>query len=211
MKPKRIILVRHGESQGNADPDHYERIPDYGLKLTQEGQRQAQQAGKKIAELIDAEAVRTYVSPWCRTRQTYEGIASVLGDRVVRTTEDPRIREQEWGHLRTADETSMLSKKRIAYSPFYYRLPDGESGADVYDRVSTFLETLHRDFAKPDFPENALIVTHGMTLRIFLMRWFHWTVEYFEKVKNPENGEMVVMELDIDGNYQLVTPLRLRT
>ena len=210
MKPKRIILVRHGESQGNADPDHYECTPDYALELTKDGQNQAQQTGQRIAGLIDDEAVRAYVSPWCRTRQTYEGIASVLGDRVVRMTEDPRIREQEWGHLRTADEMNMLSKERTSYSPFYYRLPDGESGADVYDRVSTFLESLHRDFAKPDFPENTLIVTHGMTLRIFLMRWFHWTVEYFEQVKNPANGEMVVMELDKDGNYQLVTPLRLR-
>ena len=53
---------------------------------------------------------------------------------------------------------------------FYYRIPDGESGADVYDRVSTFLETLYRDFAKPDYPENTIIVTHGMTLRLFFMR-----------------------------------------
>jgi broad specificity phosphatase PhoE len=103
-----------------------------------------------------------------------------------------------------------LKQKRIAFSPFYYRLPDGESGADVYDRISTFLETLHRDFEKPDFPENALIVTYGMTLRIFLMRWFHWTVEYFERVRNPKNAEVVVMELEEDGRYLLGTPLRLR-
>jgi broad specificity phosphatase PhoE len=69
---------------------------------------------------------------------------------------------------------------------------------------------LHRDFVKPDFPENSLIVTHGMTLRIFLMRWFHWTVEYFERVRNPHNGEIVVMELGAEGRYVLTTPLRLR-
>jgi broad specificity phosphatase PhoE len=134
----------------------------------------------------------------------------VLGERVVRSLEDPRIREQEWGHLRSADETHALSRERIAYSPFYYRLPDGESGADVYDRVSTFLESLHRDFTKEDFPDNTLIVTHGMTLRIFLMRWFHWTVEYFERVKNPGNAEVVVMERDNQGQYEVTTPLRLR-
>jgi hypothetical protein len=33
-----------------------------------------------------------------------------------------------------------LSKEWIAFSPFYYRLPDDESGADVYDRVSTSLK-----------------------------------------------------------------------
>jgi broad specificity phosphatase PhoE len=210
MKPKRIILVRHGESIGNFDPNHYETIPDYALDLTVAGRSQAQRAGEQIAALVGDGGIRAYVSPWYRTRQTFEGIASVLGDSVVRAIEDPRIREQEWGHLRAADEMRGLVKERIAYSPFYFRLPDGESGADVYDRVSTFLETLHRDFDKPDFPENVLLVTHGMTLRIFLMRWFHWSVEYFERVCNPHNAEVFVMERDENGNYNLLTELRLR-
>jgi broad specificity phosphatase PhoE len=175
MKPKRIILVRHGESQGNADPNHYETVPDYALHLTESGTQQALAAGKHISDLIGTESVRAYASPWYRTRQTCQEIVTVLGERVVRMVEDPRIREQEWGHLRAVDDMQALVKERIAFSPFYYRLPDGESGADVYDRVSTFLETIHRDFAKPDFPDNALIVTHGMTLRVFLMRWFHWS------------------------------------
>ena len=96
------------------------------------------------------------------------------------------------------EELRRIRKERIAFSTFYYRLPDGESGADVYDRVSTFLETLHRDFTKSNFPDNALIVTHGLTLRIFLMRWFHWTVEHFEKIRNPRNGEVVVMDKTAD-------------
>ena len=210
MKPKRIILVRHGESQGNADPNHYETTPDYALHLTDEGRVQARVAGKQIAELIGQEKVRAYVSPWCRTRETFDGIVSVLDDQIVISIEDPRIREQEWGHLVDVEELKRIRRKRIEYGTFYYRLPDGESGADVYDRVSTFLETLHRDFTKPDFPENAVIVTHGLTLRIFLMRWFHWSVEHFERVRNPLNGDVVVMEIGSDGRYEVVTTLRLR-
>jgi len=210
MKPKRIILVRHGESQANIEPCHYETTPDYAFHLTEQGRKQAQQAGERMAEMIGDSSVRAYVSPWYRTRETFGEIASVLGDRVARCTEDPRLREQEWGHLQSAKAMNDIAQERIDYSTFYYRLPDGESGADVYDRISTFLETLHRDFSKPDFPDNALIVTHGMTLRIFLMRWFHWSVEYFERVINPDNAEFVVMELGEDDRYRLVRPLRLR-
>jgi len=210
MKPKRIILVRHGESQANVEPQHYETTPDYAFNLTEQGREQAQQAGERIAEIIGDESIRAYVSPWYRTRQTFDEIAAVLGGQLSRAVEDPRIREQEWGHFQSVDAMKHAEQERIKYSTFYYRLPDGESGADVYDRVSTFLETLHRDFAKPDFPDNALIVTHGMTLRIFLMRWFHWSVEYFERVINPNNAEVVVMKLGEDGQYTLVTPLRLR-
>ncbi len=210
MKPKRIILVRHGESLGNIDNNHYRIIPDFALDLTEAGKAQSRDAGEQIAALIGPEDIRAYVSPWERARQTFAGIASVLGDQVTRAIEDPRIREQDWGHLTTPEKLKQIQSERNEYSTFYYRIPDGESAADVYDRVSTFMETLHRDFAKPDFPENVLIVTHGVTLRIFLARWFHWSPEFYENVRNPKNGEVVIMEQGPDGRYVLADPLRLR-
>ncbi|HXQ32746.1 MAG TPA: histidine phosphatase family protein, partial [Anaerolineales bacterium] len=74
----------------------------------------------------------------------------------------------------------------------------------------TFLETLHRDFKKSGYPQNALIVTHGLTLRLFLMRWFHWTVEEFENLRNPRNCQVVVMEKQADNRYELLTKLEKR-
>lgn len=35
-----------------------------------------------------------------------------------------------------------------------------------------------------------VLVTHGLAARIFLMRWFHWTVEQFMEVFNPPNAEV---------------------
>lgn len=210
MKPKRIILVRHGQSEGNEDSLNYETIPDYALNLTERGKQQSITAGEEISSIIGDEKVYGYVSPYYRTRQTYEGIASVLKDRITTCHEDPRIREQDWGHLRHPDDSRLLVEERNKYSLFYYRMKDGESGADVYDRVSVFFETLYRDFNKEDYPENALIVTHGMTLRLFLMRWFHWTVEEYERLKNPGNCQVVMMQMGDDGKYKLTTPLRKR-
>jgi hypothetical protein len=34
-----------------------------------------------------------------------------------------------------------------------------------------------------------VLVTHGLALRIFLMRWFHWRVDQFMSVFNPPNAE----------------------
>lgn len=210
MKPKRIILIRHGESEGNADRRHYETIPDYALNLTHRGKSQATQAGKEIAGLIDDESVHAYVSPYYRTRQTFAAIQRVLGDKIARSVEDPRIRELDWGHLRHPDDNEEIVRERDEFSTFYYRIKDGESGADVYDRVSTFLETLYRDFIKPDYPDNCLIVTHGMTLRLFLMRWFHWSVEEFELLRNPINCQIVVMKKGLDDKYELISRLDKR-
>jgi broad specificity phosphatase PhoE len=207
MKPKRIILIRHGESEGNVDKSLFEFKPDYALNLTDEGIEQAKQAGKEINAVIGQETLQVYHSPYYRTRQTFQHIQESLQTNVVKVFEDPRIREQDWGHLRNPDVTDGIRQERDGFSTFYYRIPDGESGADVYDRVSIFLESLHRDFEKSDFPENVLIVTHGITLRLFLMRWFHWSVEEFESLQNPLNCQIVIMQIGSNGRYNLVSEL----
>ena len=76
--------------------------------------------------------------------------------------------------------------------------------------MSDFFHTLFRDFAKPDFPQNAVMITHGMTIRLFLMRWFHYPVAEFEQLSNPLNCDIVVMELQENGKYKLVTELKKR-
>ena len=207
MKPKRIILVRHGESEGNADKSLHGEKPDYALDLTEAGISQAKNAGEEIKEIIGQESVHAYVSPYFRTRQTYQCITESIEENIIKSFEDPRIREQEWGHLRDPELNKGIRRERTSYSTFYFRIPDGESGADVFDRVSGFLETLHRDFMKSDFAENALIVTHGLTLRLFLMRWFHWSVEEYESLRNPRNCQIVVMQKQPNDRYTLVTEL----
>lgn len=40
---------------------------------------------------------------------------------------------------------------------------------------------------------NIVLVTHGLTLRLFLMRWFQFDVDMFEQTTNPPNAAMIVM------------------
>jgi broad specificity phosphatase PhoE len=207
MRPKRIILVRHGESEGNLDRSLYHTTQDFALKLTPAGIQQATHAGLQIKELLEDEKVYVYLSPFFRTRETFQHIRESIDSNVFKAIEDPRIREQDWGHLRHPDDNKGIIEERDNFSTFYYRIPDGESGADVYDRVSSFFDTLHRDFRKPDFPENVLIVSHGLTMRLFLMRWFHWSVEEFENLHNPKNCQIVIMEKQIDDRYKLISGL----
>ena len=105
-----------------------------------------------------------------------------------------------------------IEEYRDSYGHFYYRFRDGgESCADVFDRVSDFMNTMHRDFQKKDFARNAVVVTHGMTMRLFIMRWFHCTVEEFESWGNPHNCEYHLLERNDVDKYVLKTPLRKHT
>lgn len=208
MKPNKIFLVRHGESQGNIDKLVYSKIPDYALGLTDKGKAQAIEAGKKLREMSNGRAM-FYISSYHRTRQTFEGLAKAFKREDIVYREDPRIIEQSWsGTLRPQGFNLQTERDRDSYGQFYYRFANGESCLEVYTRLSTFLDTLHRDFEKPDYPENAVIVMHGMSMRVFLMRWFHWTVEEFESIRNPKNCDIIVLEREDGGKYRLATELR---
>jgi hypothetical protein len=60
--PKRLILVRHGESEGNIDPLLYGRVPDNAMHLTELGYEQAVAAGESIKKVVGNETMVGYRS-----------------------------------------------------------------------------------------------------------------------------------------------------
>ena len=208
MKPRRIILIRHGECHANNDESKFATEPDYTIELTAKGVGQARQAGRALKELLGDESVYFYISPFWRTRSTFENIVRSFPRSQFRYSEEPRLREQEWGYLRTYGELKRLKAERTAYGAFYYRFPGGEAGTDVYDRINDLLGSLHRDFRDKDYPHNCVLITHSLAIRLFVMRWFHLTVEEFEEMRSPANCALTILELDETGDeYRLLTPL----
>jgi hypothetical protein len=45
---------------------------------------------------------------------------------------------------------------------------------------------------------NILVVCHGLTLRLLLMRYFQLTVEEFENSYNSQNAKLVIMDRCVD-------------
>ncbi|HEY8295943.1 MAG TPA: histidine phosphatase family protein [Micrococcaceae bacterium] len=190
--PRQIIMIRHGQSAANLDQSIYNRVPDYRIPLTARGAEEAAAAGQRIRERLNGEKVCVYVSPYLRA---YETLAALeLGPLVERIIEEPRLREQDWANFQNAPDIADQKVLRDAYGHFFYRFREGESGSDVFDRISSFMETLYRHWSKPDYAPNTLLVTHGLTIRLFCMRWFHWSVEYFESLNNPGNAEVRTLQ-----------------
>ena len=211
MKPRRIILIRHGESEANVDKYLFGQVPDYTIELTDKGRKQAKEAGRRLKELVGDESIYFYVSPFWRARSTFEGVAAAFHGNQFIFSEEPRLREQEWGYLRCQEDFDKICRERREYGTFYYRIPGGEAGSDVYDRVNDLLGSLYRDFSADDFPKNCVLVTHGLAIRLFIMRFFHLTVEDFERMLAPKNCDLVVLELQEDGHYRLTTEMAQST
>ncbi|KAM3400685.1 hypothetical protein ACQJBY_005500 [Aegilops geniculata] len=215
--PKRIILVRHGESQGNLDMSAYSTTPDYRIPLTPRGVEQARAAGQGILDVVSSGGpdanwkVYFYVSPYERTRATLRGIGAAFPrDRVIGAREECRVREQDFGNFQVEERMRAIKETRERFGRFFFRFPEGESAADVFDRVASFLESLWRDIdngrldPSTTCETNLVIVSHGLTSRVFMMKWFKWTVEQFERLNNFENCEFRVMQLGPGGEYSLL-------
>lgn len=219
MKPLSIFLIRHGESVGNVNREIYKTIPDWKIPLTEKGVLQAKEAGKSLSLKVMGDynnrgnnMFAYYCSPWLRTRQTTQNLRKTLEglypQALTLYREDPRIREQEWGNYQEEELYKKIMEERKNFGSFYYRMPFGESGADVYDRVTTFIDTMYRDFEKKDFPANVIIVSHGLAIKSFLVRWYHWSAENFDLMETPENCEIIQMDLQQDNRYKLITEIK---
>ncbi|KAF8253704.1 phosphoglycerate mutase-like protein, partial [Wilcoxina mikolae CBS 423.85] len=215
-KPRLIILIRHAQSVGNANRTIHQTVPDHRVPLTSHGRSQAVAAGDKLASLLlPTDTLQIITSPYTRTRETTQGILSSSlqhhpNASTIRVYEEPRIREQDFGNFQPCQtEMTRMWHERAAYGHFFYRIPNGESAADAYDRVSGFNESLWRQFAEEDFPSVLVLVTHGLMTRIFLMKWYHYSVEYFEDLRNVEHCEFIMMKKhEESGKYDLQTELR---
>merc|ERR1711972_362459 len=99
-RPKRLIFIRHGESEANVDRKITETVPDHLLHLTEKGRMQAIDAGKRLKELVGDQTVRFTVSPYTRTLETTNGILQAWGEDKsrIKLRTDVRIREQEYGN-----------------------------------------------------------------------------------------------------------------
>ncbi len=210
MKPQNIIILRHGESEANIKKKIYGTNPDHLIPLTETGKSQCINCGKSLKPLLDGKHITVWNSPYKRTRQTSEYALSQIDNAEIKIKEDPRLREQEWGNFYTLDQATQETEDRKRHSYFFYRIKDGESGADVYDRISTFLETLHRDFQTDNWTDTILISTHGITALIFLMRFFHWPYEDYENADRFLNCDYVVLGLDAEtGRYSITQDCRI--
>ncbi|KAI3434838.1 hypothetical protein D9Q98_002893 [Chlorella vulgaris] len=200
--PRRIVLVRHAQSKGNVDPFQYEHTPDPSVPLTATGWQQALDVGEKLRGMLeeaDGSQFRlfVYTSPYLRCKQTTEGLVRAFSEeQLLGVQEEVQLREQDFGNFQDAAGKDREKLERLRFGRFFYRFPHGESGADVYDRMTIFEDHLVRDINAGRFgPHSTLVlVTHGLAARIFLQRWFHWTVDEFLAVYNPPNAQAIILE-----------------
>ena len=209
----KIFLIRHGESIANTGENELIRKPDNNVYLTNKGVEQAKKSATFLKNFIlenniDMSHARAWISPYDRTRQTFETFNKEIN--FVDCREDIHLVEQQFGLFDSVPDEKWadLYPNEAAYyqhlidhkGKFWARLPLGESPFDVAIRVKSFFGTIQRDLEKHGV-DTLFIFTHGVTLRVFLMQYMHYSVEWYQEEKNPKNCWVRFIDDKIDNGY----------
>jgi len=223
-RPINILLVRHAVSAANLDNTLYTRLPDAKVPLAPVGAAQSRAAGDAIAAWIRAQPVadgtRIYCSPYQRTRETSVQIEAALKHQAIAydRIEELALREISFGlfdGLRDEELPNNYPREHAYYQKhvdfegeFYAPMPLGESRCQVADRVKGVFGTVIRDNRERENGwriRNFVIVSHGVTIRAFIMQWLHLTPEWFQAQHNPANASVLMISSDGESPYRLTT------
>ncbi len=157
------LLLRHGESVSNADPEAIALPADIGDRLSERGRGQARAAAGGLRE---AGITRLLSSSLRRARETAEPLSEAL---ELPVTVLPYVHElkEEIGYGELAPEQQKLRRwsARMAAHPDD---PDhaGE-GAESFNDVRDRVRRLKLELENQPSGERTLIVTHGIFSRFF--------------------------------------------
>ncbi len=178
-----FLMTRHGESEQNLanrslykqDWDEYRRLrsvyknPEH-CSLTEAGKQQAMEVAPIIhnfAKNRNDKKLVVYSSPYTRAKQTAEIICEDLNVEII---VDPRIRERSWGplehnvHSEDTYDQVMEAGEKFINSPTY-KLPGGESIADRYGDIKSFIDDVQSKHAD----DWVFVFAHGEVMRMTQM------------------------------------------
>lgn len=204
-RPSDLVLVRHGESESNVYqhavdrgeafgyPKKFSAVRDVDVRLTSAGREQARKTGVYLAQKFGSFSA-CYVSPFRRTRQTFEeiiqGYEPKERERMLADARyDYRLKEKHHGSIAFHSKEQVRKKypeewrRRQVEGKFDYRPLGGESWDDVALRIHVFLGTVFRD--RPD--QKVLVVSHSVVIHLFRFLLSRLSQEEIVRIADTEN------------------------
>jgi probable phosphoglycerate mutase len=163
MSRKRLIFIRHGETDWNRMARFQGRRD---VPLNAIGRRQAERNGRAVAGILASGEWQFVASPLGRTVETMRIALAAAGCPHESFSTEPLLQEASYGDWEglTPAEIAALDAgvhERRARDKWGFIPPAGESYAQVSERVAAWLKTLHGP---------TLVVAHAGIMRGLLFR-----------------------------------------
>jgi broad specificity phosphatase PhoE len=159
------LLLRHGESVSNADPEAITLPEEIGDRLSERGRAQARAAASALQE---AGVTRLLSSPMRRARETAEPLSEALGLPVTVLAYVHELKEATgYGELTPEEQKLRRWSARMSAHPCD---PDrAGDGAESFNDVRGRVRRLKAELESQPGGERTLIVTHGIFSRFFFL------------------------------------------
>jgi alpha-ribazole phosphatase/probable phosphoglycerate mutase len=190
-----VYLLRHGQTQWNADGNKYCGRTD--LPLTEIG---IQQAEKVKEQLKGKMFTAVFSSPLQRALRTAQIAASTL-DVIT----DERLIEADFGLWESKPKEVFIPENEALWhgwctDPTTTKAGGtGETASDVIARVDDFFTQLVREHIEGDF----LVVAHNGVNRFYLAHKLGMPIKDYRKLY-IDNSTISMFQLDADGELTLV-------
>lgn len=158
----KLILVRHGETEGNVAKILDTRVP--GLPLTERGAAQAKTFGSSLSRPPKA----LFCSAALRARQTAGYIEAATGVpvEVLDNVHEVQVGELEGQHTEEAHAQFQRIYRAWHEGDLAERVPGGESGYDVLARFLPIVEDLRTTYLTDGSDGDIMLVSHGAAMRL---------------------------------------------
>lgn len=159
------LLLRHGESVSNAHPEAVALPAETGDRLSERGRRQATAAAGALKE---TGITRLLSSPMRRALETAEPLGEALELPVAVLPYVHELKDAAgYGRLNPEEQKLRRWSTRMSAHPDD---PDhSEDGAESFNEVRSRVRRLKAELESQPPQEKALIVTHGIFSRFFLL------------------------------------------
>lgn len=187
----RVILVRHGYSEWNADSTHDKFNGHTDVPLSQKG---IEQTGVLSRFLAKHQIAVVYSSPLVRSLETARAIAKPHGLNVKCIPELIEIDFGKWEGL-TMEEISHRYPQGFEEwinDPAISKSHGGESGYDVAARVLPFCFQAVKSFDC----QTIVIVAHKVINRIVLCHWLDIPIRDYRRLMPQRVGALNILDIE---------------
>ncbi len=207
---KRIVVLRHAESQEDIDPNLHNELSDEQISITPNGANQAQDLIARVLSIVSMyKSVGICSSPSNRVVQTASiikaGLKGVCGDIII----EPRIRNLNWGNI-TPETVRGVEKERYRVGVLHFQFPEGDHSPTFVSKINQFVQELIQKGKTKDSPELLVIVTHGFALRIIAKALLQMSDADFRWIKNPPNCYIADFSISDSDVVSIREPLPAR-
>lgn len=195
----KLILVRHGETEGNVARMLDTSLP--GLPLTERGAAQAKTFASRLVVpprlLLSSQALRA--------RQTASFIEAATGISagVLDGVHEVQVGDLEGESSQQAHELFLRVYRSWHEGQLTQRLPGGESGQDVLDRFLPAINELRDGYLFDADAGDVLLVNHGAAMRL-VARTLTGVAPPFTIDNHLDNTETIELAPHPDGSWECV-------